>query len=78
MDGTARTNLEAIRDTLSSNLCSTFEECLALSRRQFQTRFHDKIAQVCIPMHATLTASKHIQNFLFSVRFGRPFKVFWV
>lgn len=50
MDHTARTNLEGILGTLSGNKCTAFEDCLVLSRKQFQSRFHDKIAQV--RMHA--------------------------
>jgi ubiquitin-activating enzyme E1 len=46
MDHTARTNLEAIMDTLARQRCTSIEDCIALARRQFQLRFHDKIAQL--------------------------------
>lgn len=37
-DHTARTNLEAVADCLGASRCKTFEDCIALSRRQFEVR----------------------------------------
>lgn len=45
-DHTARVNLEAISDCLAASRCATFDDCIAISRRQFEERFNHKIAQL--------------------------------
>jgi ubiquitin-activating enzyme E1 len=45
-DHTARVSLESIVDCLTRARCKTFDDCIVLSRRQFEERFHHKIAQL--------------------------------
>jgi ubiquitin-activating enzyme E1 len=45
-DQTARVNLESIVDCLTKARCKSFDDCIAISRRKFEERFHHKIAQL--------------------------------
>jgi ubiquitin-activating enzyme E1 len=45
-DHTARVNLESIVDLLATSRCRSFDECIALARRQFEDRFLNRIAQL--------------------------------
>lgn len=45
-DAQAREQLSKVVEVLSSERCSTFEECVAWARTKFQDFFHDRIAQL--------------------------------
>jgi hypothetical protein len=45
-DHSARVNLENIVDCLTATRCTTFDDCIAHSRRQFEERFNHKIVQL--------------------------------
>jgi ubiquitin-activating enzyme E1 len=45
-DHTARVSLESIVDCVTKARCKSFDDCIAISRRRFEERFHHKIAQL--------------------------------
>lgn len=56
-DHTARTNLEAVADCLGTSRCQSFDDCITLSRQQFEVRHHPKaggLYQRMYPMACSL------------------------
>ncbi|BDA45843.1 Ubiquitin-activating enzyme E1 1 [Coccomyxa sp. Obi] len=45
-DSAAREQLEKVVDVLETERCVTFDDCIAWARRNFQSQFHDRIAQL--------------------------------
>jgi len=71
-DASARENVEKVAQVLLKTACSTYDECVAWARTQFQEQFHDKILQLTFTFPEDAVTSTGSPFWSAPKRFPRP------